>query len=174
MHLIICFGVSGCGKSTLASELSLRLNCPFVEADSFHSSENISKMSSGIALSDLDRFPWFESIFNHIRSLSDKGFVVLACSCLKRKYRNAFRQLVATMTNGTSTITFLFLKTDFDIARTRLNVRKGHFANENLLLGQFETLETLENECDAVIIDSSETLEFNINKVLSKLKEPDL
>jgi carbohydrate kinase (thermoresistant glucokinase family) len=167
MHLIICFGVSGCGKSTFASELGLKLNCPFVEADSFHSQENISKMSSGTALNDLDRFPWLESIFNHIRSLAHTDYVVLACSCLKRKYRNAFRHVVNTITNATCKITFLFLKADFDIAHSRLKARKGHFVNENLLVSQFDTLETPENECDVLIIDSSESVKSNVNKILS-------
>jgi gluconokinase len=44
-------GVSGSGKSTVGLNASLELNCTFIEADDFHTTNNKSKMALGIVLS---------------------------------------------------------------------------------------------------------------------------
>ena len=41
-------GVCGSGKSTIGKILSKILDFQFIEGDSFHSKENIKKMSSGL------------------------------------------------------------------------------------------------------------------------------
>jgi shikimate kinase len=43
-NVIILFGVSGCGKSLIGNQLSKDLQFKFIEADDFHSNENIKKM----------------------------------------------------------------------------------------------------------------------------------
>ncbi|GFS20165.1 gluconokinase [Elysia marginata] len=56
MVVLVLMGVCGCGKTTVAKELAIRLQCPFKDADDFHTEENKKKMNSGIALTDqLDR-----------------------------------------------------------------------------------------------------------------------
>ena len=80
----IIMGVSGCGKSTVARLLAERLGWDFLDADDFHSSENISKMEAGIPLSDSDRAPWLASLNEKLISTLKAGqHPVLACSALK-------------------------------------------------------------------------------------------
>ena len=56
--IVILFGVSGCGKTSVGQSLAQRLGCRFLDADDYHSKENVEKMSRGIPLNDEDRFPW--------------------------------------------------------------------------------------------------------------------
>ncbi|KAG9016010.1 hypothetical protein FRB90_003869 [Tulasnella sp. 427] len=104
--LIIAMGVSGSGKSTLGQNLAEALGVPFYDGDSLHPQSNIDKMGRGIPLTDADREPWLALI----RSTADricenkegelssspegvsqvKG-VVIACSALKRYYRDILR-----------------------------------------------------------------------------------
>ncbi len=56
--IYLIMGVSGSGKTTIGKALSQELGYSFYDADDFHSSENIAKMSQGIALNDSDRLPW--------------------------------------------------------------------------------------------------------------------
>ena len=64
--IIILMGVCGSGKSTVGRKLSERLNFKFIEGDSFHSDENVKKMSSGSPLTESDREPWLKTIRNEI------------------------------------------------------------------------------------------------------------
>ncbi len=59
---ILVMGVSGSGKSTAGENLAQELGWPFRDADSFHPSANVAKMSAGIALTDEDRWPWLAAI----------------------------------------------------------------------------------------------------------------
>jgi carbohydrate kinase (thermoresistant glucokinase family) len=130
---LIIFGVSGCGKSTIGQLLSDQLTLPFFDADDFHSKENIRKMNSGIPLTDADRLPWLQSINNHLVKNQNQGFI-LACSALKESYR----KLLETQIDQ---ITWVYLKGEFDQIYERLNNRKGHFMDPDLLQDQFDTLQ---------------------------------
>ena len=60
--IILVMGVVGAGKTTIGSLLAQQLGWEFVDADSFHSAENVEKIRQGIALSDADRAPWLRAI----------------------------------------------------------------------------------------------------------------
>ena len=47
---VVVMGVSGSGKSTVGAALAQRMRVPFADADDFHPSANIAKMSAGHAL----------------------------------------------------------------------------------------------------------------------------
>ena len=85
--IIVVMGVAGCGKSTIGKLLAKRLSLPFIEADEFHSKENVLKMSKGIPLNDEDRFPWLQSLSKELQLQEQKKGAVLACSALKENYR---------------------------------------------------------------------------------------
>ena len=85
-NVIILFGVSGCGKSLIGNQLSKDLQFKFIEADDFHSNENIKKMKNNIPLNDDDREAWLDQINNELNKLKNKN-VVIACSALKEMYR---------------------------------------------------------------------------------------
>lgn len=56
--IIVLFGVAGCGKSAVGQALAGRLGCQLIDADDYHSKENVDKMSRGVPLNDQDRLPW--------------------------------------------------------------------------------------------------------------------
>ncbi len=89
---IIVMGVSGCGKSTVGQALAGRLGWDFRDGDAFHPPANVAKMSAGAPLTDDDRWPWLDAIARHVAGLeTGGGHVVIACSALKRAYRDRLR-----------------------------------------------------------------------------------
>jgi len=91
---IILMGVSGCGKTTFGKLLQRELGFEFTDGDDLHSPANVAKMVSGQPLNDDDRGPWLESICQHINEhLDKKQSVAVACSALKKSYRDQLRQL---------------------------------------------------------------------------------
>src|ERR1700746_1731017 len=81
-------GTTGAGKTTIGTMLAAQLNWQFADADSFHPPANVEKMSHGIPLNDADRAPWLEAMHKAILKWIAAGKnVVLACSPLKRAYR---------------------------------------------------------------------------------------
>src|SRR5437899_11708659 len=93
--IILVMGVTGAGKTTIGSLLAQQLDWEFVDADSFHSPENVEKIRQGIALSDADRAPWLRAIRDAIlKWIAERKNVVLACSALKSEY--SVNQVVGT------------------------------------------------------------------------------
>jgi len=132
--IIIIFGVSGAGKTTVGKLLARELGCQFIEADDFHPAANIEKMRSGHPLTDEDRSPWLERLRHQIEaSLAATENAVLACSALKRAYRDRLRVSEA--------VRFVFLRGDYVLVEKQLRRRHGHFMNPALLQSQFDDLE---------------------------------
>jgi gluconokinase len=140
--LIVCMGVSGCGKTTIAQKLAGELDLVFFEADDFHSEANRAHMAGGNALDDAMRAPWIQSICGALEeALSQGRNCVLACSALRRAYRDRFRSL------GVPTL-FLFLDGDRDLIAGWMTGRNDHFMPASLLESQFATLESPLEEPD--------------------------
>jgi gluconokinase len=126
-------GVAGAGKTTVGALLAQKLGWHFADADDFHPPENKEKISRGIALSDADRAPWLAAMRGAILQWNAAGTnVVLACSALKRSYRDELR---------VGAVRFVYLKGDSALLLDRLRSRHGHFADEKILASQLETLE---------------------------------
>src|SRR5262249_9151843 len=60
--VVIVMGVAGSGKTVIGRALAATLGWRFVDADDYHSKENIAKMRSGQALTDADRAPWLAAL----------------------------------------------------------------------------------------------------------------
>jgi gluconokinase len=158
--IILVMGVVGAGKTTIGSLLAQQLGWKFVDADSFHSAENVEKIRQGIALSDADRAPWLRAIRDAILQwIAQRKDVALACSALKQKYREEL--LVSPE------VKLVYLKGSRELIFSRLRARHGHFATEKLLASQIETLEEPE---DAVSVDVSGTPEKIVAEIGAKLK----
>jgi gluconokinase len=142
-------GVVGAGKSTVGRLLAAQLRWEFVDADSFHSPANVEKIRLGIPLEDADRWPWLKAIRQAMnRWIGKKQNVVLACSALKRIYREEL--------DGGVDVKLVYLKGTYEIITQRLGLRQGHFATEKLLASQFAILEEPE---DGVVVDVEQSPE---------------
>lgn len=132
--VFVIMGVSGCGKTTIGQALADQLNCPFYDGDDFHPPENVAKMSRGIPLNDADRAPWLARLAALIAGhLVEGETAVLACSALKKQYRDQLRV--------SDRVQFIYLEGSFDLIWGRMQARPGHYMKADMLHSQFETLE---------------------------------
>ena len=92
LHVVV-IGVSGCGKTTVAERLRDDLGLVLAEGDAFHPRANVDKMASGQPLDDADREPWLRALADWTaeRGAEGKLATVVACSALKRAYRDILR-----------------------------------------------------------------------------------
>src|SRR4030095_13764818 len=128
-------GVAGSGKTTFGRALAAALRWPFIDADDYHSPQNVEKVRSGPPLPDSDRAPWLAALHARIvRALDRRDPLVLACSALKEQYRR-------TLADGTSRVRFVHLTAPESTRRERLATRPDHFARPNLLESQLAALE---------------------------------
>lgn len=136
---VVAMGVSGTGKTVIGESLAARLGFDFIEGDSFHPPANIAKMSAGTPLNDEDRRPWLEELARILAANRESNVgSVLACSALRRGYRDILRGGAAIEATF-----FLHLDLPFDVLRERMEARE-HFMPASLLQSQFDTLERLE------------------------------
>ena len=139
--VLVFMGVVGAGKTTIGTVLAQKLGWDFVDADNFHPAENVEKIRRGIPLTDADRVPWLTAMHAAIVQWNRTGQnVVLACSALKRSYRQELRA---------GDVKFIYLKGSRELILQRLRARHGHFATESILDTQFRDLEEPE---DALIV----------------------
>lgn len=132
---VIVMGVSGSGKSTIGMGLARSLGWDFRDGDAFHPAANVAKMKSGAPLTDDDRGPWLDTIAAHVAKLEGEGgHVVIACSALKRAYRDRLRASGAHLR-------FVHLAGSFELIDGRMKARRDHFMPASLLESQFATLE---------------------------------
>lgn len=135
-------GVSGSGKTTIGAALADALGLPFVDADSLHLPANVAKMAAGIPLDDADRAPWLDAVGAVLAS----GPVVVACSALKRVYRDRLRAAAPELL-------LVFLDGSRELLASRLVARPGHFMPASLLDSQLATLERPGADEHALTVD---------------------
>ena len=129
MTSYVVMGVSGCGKSSIGAGFAAAIGARFIDGDDLHPPANIAKMSRGEALNDDDRAPWLDRVG---RALA-QGNTVVACSALKRKYRDQIRAQADTV--------FLYLRGQRETLQARMAARPGHFMPPSLLDSQLAALE---------------------------------
>ena len=128
----LLMGVAGSGKTTIAQKLTEEINAFLIEADDYHSKNNIKKMSSGIPLNDEDRYDWLVKIREEIIKRQKTQNLVVTCSALKQKYRSIL---------NVKNYYLVYLKINKETARKRINNRRDHFMPDSLVESQFSILE---------------------------------
>jgi gluconokinase len=157
---IVVMGVSGAGKTEVGAALAARLGATFKDADNLHPLPNVEKMTAGIPLTDEDRWPWLRLVGEELAAEHPQGIVV-ACSALKRAYRDAIRAAAPSTR-------FILLKVDPSVLMERLVQRPGHFMPPSLLTSQLETLEALETAEAGMTVISEGGIEALVDQILTK------
>jgi gluconokinase len=159
----IVMGVSGCGKSTVGALLAARLRWEFEDADWFHPTSNIDKMHNGIGLTDEDRWPWLDAVAAWIdKTRRSGGHGVIACSALKRRYRDV-------LIGNRADVRLVYLKGDETLIARRLATRHEHFMPQSLLHSQFDALEEPGPDENPVVVSIEPQPREIVARILSAL-----
>ncbi|WP_416900826.1 gluconokinase [Micromonospora echinospora] len=144
---IVVMGVAGAGKTTVARHISEVTGLTFGEADEFHPEANVARMRAGIPLDDAARWPWLQALAAWMADRHRDGVsTVLACSALRRSYRDLLRQ-------GPPSVQFVHLDGPTEVIRERMSTRAGHYMPVSLLDSQIATLEPLGPDEDGMVLD---------------------
>ena len=155
--------MSGSGKTTVGRLLADRLGWPFADGDSFHTPANVAKMAAGIPLTDDDRWPWLASIRAWIdERIAAGGSAVVACSALKRRYRDFLR-------DGRPDVRLVFLDVSREEGLARLQARHGHFFPAPLLDSQFDDLEPPAPAEGVLVIPAGPSPDELVKRIISSL-----
>jgi gluconokinase len=158
---LVIMGPSGCGKTTIARALAQALQWRFVEGDELHPPVNVQKMQSGIPLDDADRAPWFDAVAADVARDSGHG-VVVACSALKRRYRDRLRAAAGPLF-------FILPRVPRDVLAQRMMARSGHYMPSALLESQLADLESLAEDEEGICIDGAAALSTQVDYIRSRL-----
>jgi gluconokinase len=161
--VVIIMGVSGSGKSTIGSLLARRLHWEFEDADWFHPTSNVDKMHRGIPLTDEDRWPWLRAIAAWIdKTRRSGGHGIIACSALKRRYRNV-------LIGDRADVRLVYLKGDETLIARRIATRHEHFMPPSLLQSQFKELEEPGPDENPIIVSIESEPREIATRILSAL-----
>lgn len=125
----------------------------FLDADDLHPPSNVAKLRAATPLSDADRAPWLEAVADAaaVEASAARTIVVVACSALKRTYRQALRRRVEAKNKAAAA--FVLLAPDEGALRQRLasgppRSPSSHVLPDplRLLPSQLATLERLGEE----------------------------
>ncbi|SCK22521.1 gluconokinase [Vogesella sp. LIG4] len=162
---IVIMGVAGCGKSHIGQALAAELGIVFIEGDSFHPPENIALMSAGTPLDDKHRQGWLETLAARLAaSRADGSGSVLACSALKRRYRDILRA-------ADPDILFVHLAGSVEQIAPRMQQRSAHFMPSSLLASQFADLEPPSADENALTVNVEDTPQTITRSILDRLSQ---
>ncbi|KAJ7346946.1 P-loop containing nucleoside triphosphate hydrolase protein [Mycena albidolilacea] len=193
--LIIVMGVSGTGKSTLGAALAAALHMPYIDGDDLHPRANVDKMAAGCPLTDADREPWLRVIRKTAERVAREQAearaqngtvngavngkatgtpgVVIACSALKRAYRDMLRGVgdASNTTAATGLPTyFVFIEGSREVLMDRMLKRSGHFMKATMLDSQLNTLENPAGEEGVVVVSVEDSTVAQVDKAVEALK----
>lgn len=161
----VVMGVSGCGKSEVGRRLAQALGARFIEGDAFHPPQNLAKMSAGVPLSDVDRWDWLRALRAEIVRVREAGEMpVLACSSLKRAYRDLLRG-----DGHDRDVCFVHLHGDRALIAARMAARSSHFMPLALLDSQLRDLEPLQPDECGLTLDLRDAPAALVEQVLANL-----
>jgi gluconokinase len=148
-QVAIVMGVAGSGKTSVGRQLATALGWAFAEGDDFHPAANVAKMSSGTPLTDEDRWPWLDAIGTWMTGeTAHDGSAVVACSALKRSYRDRLRL-------AWPALRLVYLLVDRAELHRRLAARLEHFFPERLLDSQLQVLEPPQADEQPIVVSGN-------------------
>ncbi|MES2032137.1 MAG: gluconokinase [Pseudomonadota bacterium] len=160
---LVVMGVSSSGKSSIGKALADRLGWHFADGDDFHPPANVEKQRAGQPLTDEDRWPWLQSIADEIdRVTADGGRLVVACSALKRVYRDL-------LLHGRHDIRIVYLDGARELIAKRMAARKNHFMPPSLLDSQFRTLEVPGPDERPITVSIDDNIDGIVNAITKQL-----
>jgi len=162
---LVVMGVTSSGKSTVGMDVAETLGIPFTDGDDLHPASNKAKMAAGIPLDDTDRWPWLKVIGEYMAAELAVGQpTVVACSALKRSYRDLLREHVPS-------VVFVHLTGPADVIRDRMLARTHEFMPTALLNSQLATLEPIEPDERAILVDITASPAEIVREVQRRLPE---
>jgi carbohydrate kinase (thermoresistant glucokinase family) len=163
--IVVVMGVSGAGKTRIGRDVATRLGWTFIEGDDLHTEANRQKMAAGKPLDDEDRWPWLDRLCEAARDIeADGGSVVIACSALKRAYRDRLRV-------AGQDVRFVHLSGDRAVIGERMAARRGHYMPPGLLDSQIATLEAPTADEGVMTFDVSQRPSRIVDEVAAQLAE---
>ena len=158
-QVFVIMGVSGCGKSTVGLALAQRLGAMFYDGDDFHPPQNVAKMAGGSPLNDDDRYPWLARLHDLLAEhLAQGETAVLACSALKKKYRDQLRQ-------GNEGVRLVYLQGSLNLIWERMAARQTHYMKPAMLQSQFDALEPPSAQ-NTMIISVEHSVEDIVGRII--------
>jgi gluconokinase len=160
--VVVVMGVSGCGKTTVGRLLAERWGATFLDADDFHPRDNVQRMAAGIALTDADREGWLDAIGARLAQRQADERLVLACSALKRTYRDRLRRAAPRLQ-------LVHLGGTPELLAARLAARRNHYMPPSLLSSQLATLQAPAADEDALTLDIALAHEALVDAIIGRL-----
>ncbi|MEQ8817830.1 MAG: gluconokinase [Thalassobaculum sp.] len=165
MTVVVMMGVSGVGKTTVGRRLAEALGCGYAEGDSYHPAANVEKMRTGTPLEDADRWPWLHAMAADIDRWRAEGKgMVLACSALKRAYRDI-------LIGDRQDVRLVQLTGEEALIRSRIAARKHEYMPASLLISQLATLEPPAADERPIVVDVRGAPETCVAQILGALEE---
>jgi len=162
MQSLVVMGVAGCGKSSLGQSLAEALGYAYIEGDAHHAPGSIAKMRAGVPLTDEDRAGWLDTLACELAGHPDG--VVLACSALKRAYRERLRA-------ASPGLGFVFLNISRELSLQRVAERAAdHLFPVSLVDSQFAALESPTGEAGVLSVDAALSRGEQLNQALAWAK----
>lgn len=163
---IVVMGVSGSGKSTVGRLLAQTLRLPFQDGDELHPPDNIARMAAGVPLTDADRQDWLAAIGKRLAAAGGRrDGVVVACSALKRAYRDQLRVAAPDLR-------LVYLQGPAPLLAERLAARRDHYMPASMLPSQLSALEPPGSDEGAIAVDVAQSAEAIVQAVCRQLRKP--
>lgn len=162
--VLVVMGVSGSGKTTVAGLVAGALGWELGDADDWHPPANVRKMHGGTPLTDEDRWPWLRSMAAWIDATRSTGrHGVLACSALKRAYRDI-------LIGDRQDVRLVFLSGDEALIEHRQAARHHHYMPASLVHSQFEALEPPGPDENPLTVDVTPTPREVARTIVGRLR----
>jgi carbohydrate kinase (thermoresistant glucokinase family) len=123
-------------------------------------------MAAGVPLTDADRQDWLAAIGKRLAAAGGRrDGVVVACSALKRAYRDQLRAVAPDLR-------LVYLQGPAPLLAERLAARRDHYMPASMLPSQLAALESPGSDEGAIAVDVAQSPEAIVQAVCRQLRKP--